>query len=747
MRLGALTTSLLLAAVAIAPAAERKHAAAGASTAAASHDPHKNEMLLRADEVVYDTDNAVATAHGHVEIDYNHNILLADKVVYDQNADKVVASGHVVLLDPKGNVTFSNQATLTDQMRDGVLQGFASLIGTNGRFAGVTATRKGGVRTVATRAVYSPCKICNQPGQRVPVWQVEAKRIVYDEPAHRLYYYDAIVDAFGVPVLYTPFFSNPDPTVKRSSGILMPEIGKSTTLGYYTRIPLYVSLTDSRDFTIAPLLTTHDGIDLEGEYRERWNHGGLWFQPSVAENPHGGLLDNKYQIYSSLFGGGLIPISDTWHAGFGVQLTSNETYLERYKISQAGELTNNLFVEGASGRSRFTINGYFFQGLVSTDNNSQYPVVLPLIEYTYIPEGDVFGGQLRFDLDTVAISRQTHENDQRFTGEVRWQLPLVTGNGQLVTFAADARGDVYHIDNPQLIGNPQLSAVPSTNHFISRGLPYGAIDWRWPFVAESPSGRTSYVFEPIAQIIGAPYGGNPHGIPNEDSSDFLIDETNIFSFDRLPGYDVVETGPRANVGFRGQAIYPSGSVELLVGQEYRLKSDPILAAASGVSATQSDIVSRLTVNFLPHLNVTERVDVDTQTGTLSRNEVYVNAQYGRSSLEMSYLNLPQEDVRLGNLPAREEVNAQALIGLWKYWLLYAAAQRNLADSTMIATEFGFGYDDECVGVSLSYRRQYTTDQDIPPSTEFLVRFNIKTNDQPADHTLLFPQHLYAHAAL
>ncbi len=359
MRLGALTASLLLCAVTIAPAAERRHNA----PAAASHDAHKGEMLLRADEVVYDSEFAVTTAHGHVEIDYNHYILLADKVVYDQNADKVTASGHVILLDPTGNVTFSNQATLTDQMRDGVLQGFASLIGANGRFAGIMATRTGGVRTVATRAVYSPCKVCNKPGQRTPLWQIEAKRIVYDEPAHRINYYDAIVDAFGVPILYTPFFSNPDPTVKRASGILMPEFAKSSTLGYYTRIPLYVSLTDSRDFTIAPLLTTQNGDEVEGEYRERWDNGGFWLQPSVAENPHGGLLDNRYQIYSSVFGGGIIPIDDTWHAGFHAQLTSNETYLERYKISQDRQLVNDLYIEGISGRSRFAITGYFFQGL------------------------------------------------------------------------------------------------------------------------------------------------------------------------------------------------------------------------------------------------------------------------------------------------------------------------------------------------------------------------------------------------
>jgi LPS-assembly protein len=738
VRFSTLTATLLLAASG-AWSAPRLDEIAPVKPIEAPSTTHKGEMLLHADEVEYDTNKAITTARGHVEIDYDHRILLADRVIYDQNADKVTAIGHVSLMEEDGTVAFTDKAVLTDKMRDGVLNGFAALIGKTGRLAGTSATRKGGVRTIAARVAYTNCKICNQPGQRTPEWEVEAARVLYDEPGHRLFYRDAVVKAFGVPIFYTPFFTHSDPTVKRASGILIPEIADSSTLGYYVRVPIYVSLTDSRDFTIAPMFTTRAGDLLEGEYRERWDNGGFWLQPSVAEDPRGGLLDNQHELYSSIFGAGIIPFSDTWHAGFDLQLTSNETWLQLYKISQDNRLLNDLFVEGISGRSRFQITGYFFQGLIATDDNKEFPVVLPLIEYTYIPETPLFGGDFRFDLNTAAISRQVGQEDQRLTGEMSWKKPLMTGDGQLITLAADIRGDLYHLNFPDL-------TTGATSHYISRGLPYAAVDWRWPFVTNSPTGNVSYIFEPIAQLIAAPYGGNPPGIPNEDSSDFQFDETDIFSFDRLPGYDLVETGPRSNVGFRTQALYPSGSIELLVGQEFRLKPDPIFAADSGVSGTKSDLVSRLTVNFAPHFDVTDRVDIDSSSGTLERNEVYVDAKYGRTTLEVSYLKLPEEEVTLG-LPTREEVNAQALIGLWKYWLVYAGAQRNLATSTMISDEFGLGYDDDCIGVSLSYRRQYTSDRNIPQSTDFLVRFNLKTSEQSPDNSQLFPQHLYAHSPL
>ena len=249
MRLGALITTLLLATTSMIPlASAASRAPAQSATNAGKQD---KEMLLKADEVEYDTDHSVETARGHVEIDYADKILLADKVIYDQNADKVTAIGHVTMLDEDGNVGFTEKAVLTDQMRDGVLYGFQALVGKTGRLAGNHAVRTGGVRTVVTRAAYTNCKICNQPGQRVPVWQVEAGRVIYDQPAHRIYYRDAVMEAFGIPFFYTPFYSTADPTVKRATGILTPEISDSSVLGYYTRIPVYVSLNDSQECSTA----------------------------------------------------------------------------------------------------------------------------------------------------------------------------------------------------------------------------------------------------------------------------------------------------------------------------------------------------------------------------------------------------------------------------------------------------------------------------------------------------------------
>ncbi|HEY4941167.1 MAG TPA: LPS assembly protein LptD [Rhizomicrobium sp.] len=716
--------------------------AAGAPIGGSAAGAIKGDVLLQADEMDYDVDAKIVTARGHVEIDSDGRTLLADTVTYDQQHDTMVASGHVSLTDEKGNVAFAEHVTLTDKMRDGALKSFAALIGKNGRLVAASATRSQGRFIEAFDGAYTPCKICNKPGQRTPVWRVRADHVLYDQVRHRIIFHDATLEFFDVPLLYTPYLSEPDPSVRYASGVLTPDLGNSTSIGYFLRLPIYIALSPSNDATITPIVSSHGGEVLAAEYRERWEHGGMWLQGSIANNPDGGLSGRDNQFYASLFGSGRIPLSTAWRAGFDAQMTSNDTYLKRYDFSQLDRLVNDLFIEGSGGRTRFAVTGYFFQGLRATDDSSIIPFALPLVEFNYIPQDNWLGGQFRFDVDSVALTRGSGADGQRFSAETRMRWPTVLPGGQLLTLQMDARGDLYRItsDKPgsfDTLGNP----IPLDTKLIYRGVPYAALDWRWPFISSGGQGR-ALIVEPIAQLILQPYGGNPAGIPNEDSGAFELDENNVLSFDQLPGYDLVESGPRANFGIHARAVFPSGSVDAVLGQTYRLKPDPIFGADSGQHGTSSDIVGRVSVKFLPYIDLTDRIDIDRDNGTVRRHEVYVTGIFGRTSVQVSYVQLPQELVSLG-LPERQEINAQADVNFYQNWQAFGAIRRDLLAGRMLDTELGLGYEDECLGISLAYRRKFTTDRDLPPSTSIILRFSLKTGEEAIEPFSLFPQDVFS----
>jgi LPS-assembly protein len=690
------------------------------------------ELLMQADTGTYDTKNDVVSADGHVEIDYKGRILFADKVIYEQKIDRIVAKGHVRLMDEDGNVAFADSVVLSNAMREGALEGFGALLGKYGRLAAASATRRNGRYTDAKLAVYSNCEICNQPGKRTPLWQIKAVRIVHDGEKKKIAFKDATIEIEGVPIFYTPYLRVPDPTVHYYSGFLMPDSGSSSSIGYFLRTPYYISISEAEDATVSPLVSTRGGVVLLGEYRKRWSErSGLWLQASGAENPNGGANETEQQMYSHLFGSGRFAVNDTWMTGFDAQVSSKDTYLKRYDISQLDRLMSDIFVSGENGRSRFAVTGYFFQSLRTSDDNNTFPVALPLVEYSYIPLDRWLGGQFRLDVNAVALSRDIGENDQRLSAKARWRLPHIAADGEMWTFQLDGRGDFYHTDTPDAAGN---------SHYTTRGLPSAALDWRWPFIAQGKNGK-SFIVEPIAQMIAAPYGGNPHTVPNEDSYGLEIDDNNIFSFDQVPGYDLLESGPRANFGFRAESRFESGYAEALIGQSFRLKSDPIFAdESSGQTGTSSDIVGRFSVKFPPYMDVTHRIAYNERTGKVRRNEVYLTGIYGRSSLQINYVQLSAGE----DLSAREEINTQIDLNFYQNWQVFAAIRRDLIADQTFSNEFGIGYENECLGISLAYKQKFTSDRDLKPSTAILVHFNLKTTDAPIRPFSLFPRDVFSY---
>ena len=699
--------------------------------------PQQTPVLLQADEIVYDDDNQLMSAVGHVEISDQGRTLLAERVDYDQVKDKVTASGHVSITDEHGNVAFADHVELSDHMRDGALSGFGALIGKSGRLAARGAQRIGGTTVIARSAVYSPCKICNQPGQRTPLWRVKAERIVYDQVKHKVRFKNASLEAFGVPVLYSPYLSLPDPTVRYATGFLTPDLGNSTKFGYFARLPFYLSLSPSRDMTITPMISSLGGNALEGEYRQRWDRSGMWLQASIAYKSDGGLGGSKpgAQFYDHIFGSGRFDLGGNWHSGFDLQLTNNDAYMRFYDISFLDRLTSSAFVENLFGRSRLALTGYFFQGLRATDATSVIPVAAPLLEYSFIPTRDVAGGQFRFDLNGIALSRGNGINQQRISGELRWRLPMVGPAGQLFTLTADVRGDGYRLETPMA-----TATLPKGDSLVSRAVPYLSLDWRWPFLAQGGGGR-SYILEPIAQFVAQPYGGNPRELRNEDSSAFEFSDTNLFSVNQLPGYDLVESGPRANVGLNAEALFPGGEVQAVVGQTFRLKPDPVLSGFAGQTGTASDVVGRFSVKF-PHLSINDRLDFDRKNGSINRHEVYVTGSYNQSSLQVAYVQLP-DSITLG-LPSREELTGQADLNVWNSWHVFAAARRDLLSDQFIDTEYGLGYEDECLAISLAYRQRYTSDLvlGLPPSTAVILRLQFKTGSTDLRPFSLFPQDVF-----
>ena len=207
----------------------------------------KTPMLLQAIEIHYDYNNKRVSAVGNVQIYYTGTTVEADKVIYDETTKRVQAEGNVRITEPDGRITYADSMDLSDDFRDGFVDSLRLDTPDKTRMAAARADRTSGTFTVMHSGVYTACEPCKDDPKKPPLWQVKAARMIHDSTEKMIYFEDARLEFFGNPVAYMPYFSAPDPTVKRKSGFLMPFMNSSGTNGFGIEAPYYWALAPDYD--------------------------------------------------------------------------------------------------------------------------------------------------------------------------------------------------------------------------------------------------------------------------------------------------------------------------------------------------------------------------------------------------------------------------------------------------------------------------------------------------------------------
>ena len=243
-------------------------------------------VLLNADELTYDETLGIVIASGDVELAQGDRLLLADRVTYNEKTSVVTATGNIRLLEPSGDVIFADYSELTNDLAQGFVQQVRVLLTDNSRVAGTEAERTDQGRYMRiNRAVYSPCNLCESDPTRAPLWQLRANRVVHDKEEKEIVYRDARLEMFGIPVLYTPYFAHPDPSVDRKSGFLSPVFGYGGNLGTFGAVPYYWTIAPDKDLTLTPLFSTEDGVQMRAEWRQRFESGRLSCLTAASSTP------------------------------------------------------------------------------------------------------------------------------------------------------------------------------------------------------------------------------------------------------------------------------------------------------------------------------------------------------------------------------------------------------------------------------------------------------------------------------
>ncbi|MEA2780800.1 MAG: LPS-assembly protein [Rhodospirillaceae bacterium] len=687
--------------------------------------PTKNPVLITADQVSYDRDLGVVVASGHVEVAQDDRVLTSDTLTYNERQKTVTASGHVSLKDATGNTVFADYMEVTDDLKNGIIKNIKMLLTDKSRIAANRAKRTGPVDSM-DKAVYSPCKPCVQNPMRPPIWQLKADRIVHDNNSHMIEYHNAWMDIFGVPILYTPYFSHPDPTVKRKSGFLAPTFGGSSTLGLRFQLPYYWVTGPSSDLTITPIITSQANPVIAGRWRQRVNGGNMDISASATYGDQvqsaGNTPNPQSKFEGYLFGTGRFDLTDNWRWGFDVNRTSDPAYLQIYNFQHAYDrsLNSEVYGEGFDGRSYASIQAWSFQSMLSTDSQTQQPIVAPLINYNLVGEPNKFGAYWTLDAGAMVLSRVVGTDSRRITTNLGWTLPYTAPAGDIYKLRATVRADGYWVDDVGPNSTIQAPTGLTQSGFTGRFFPQLSFEWRYPFIRRS--GSTSQVIEPIFSADIAPNSGNNSLIPNEDSLDFQFDETNIFNPDRFTGLDLVDNGQRINYGVKW-SIYGDGGghSSVLLGQSYQFNADNAFDAGAGLQSGLSDVVGAIGVSPNDYLNFLYRFRVDTRSFTFRRHEIGVQAGTPKFNIGIDYAFLDATINDGSTFGKQQEFYGIVQSQINDNWSVFARGRQDLETDLTLEWGGGITYKNDCITLQLvGLQQNYTTVNITPQTTVMLV---------------------------
>jgi LPS-assembly protein len=660
---------------------------------------------------------------------FRNATLRAGEVSYDLNQGIATADDRVELTDPEGNVVFASHLELDADLKAGVATDFATRFRNGASLMAATAVRRSENVNELNYALFTPCPICDAEGNpKQPSISVQAEKVVQDEELRAILYRNAVFKLGGVPVLYLPFFSHPDPTVERASGVLVPIPSYDEGRGVSLEIPYLQVVSPSEDWLISPQINTRVAPLLNLQWRRRFGDGtivaraGYTYERSFGDfdlDGDGNAESNvKYgdRTHRSYFlGHGRFDPDGPWRAGFTLERVSDKTLFDRYDVRDPYQdnglyygdqrrLISQFYVERQTSRSYVSVAAFSIQSLRVKEFNlvtpalnvfesdGDLPYVAPLIEARWEPDGPVFGGRLRLRGSAVSLYRDNYVggpvlrpeiippgptlglpgvDSRRVSGQAEWRRTMISPGGVRWEPFVDVRADLYSVgDLPPMMGLEEDA--------IGRGRATAGVDVGYPLYRRMGPG-TDLILEPMAQLSVSTNPDLDARIPNEDSQSLELDESSLFRIDRFPGYDLYEGGLRFTAGARATLRWDEGrQASLFIGRSLRSDEEPAylvpvpdapadLYDPSGLASDTSDWVVQGSFSPADGIRGWGHATVDS-SGEVRRAELAVDGRWGRRNLAtVSYIvdrSNPQPGPNNRNYEFLQVSGQQFVYGNW-----------------------------------------------------------------------------------
>ena len=680
-----------------------------------AHAAEEQPIDFSADSVSSNAETGILTATGNVIIEQGTLRLTADLVEYDRNNESAIASGNVIFKDHNGNTHYVEILKLDDNFARAFAEPVISSLSDGSWISADRVNHDRDAGTTFDTSGFTPCD-CDYANGETPAWELKTSETRYDPASKTVFHNNVTMHIFDVPVMYFPYLSHPDWTVRRRSGILPPEIRFSSDLGMTYGQSYYWVTGETHDVEITPYIFGDKGTAVRTKYRQRWDQSEL--NASIiggSVNTYKQTDENVAAIDASFD----TLLGNHWKTQVRVQRASQDTFLRRYKFDSSEELKTYAVTERID-RSRYSkIEAYDIQDLTSDRDPEAEPTVLPYVFHErYLDYDDDMTVRLR--LSAMQLDNDESTDLKRWSSEVYVREDTTTDIGNFIV-EGRLSGQYRDIETAQ-------NDSGYTGE-LGQGSAAVGVGWAMPMTFNFDDRFA--ILEPKVKVSTTKATDRTNKVPNRDSSDFRLDEANLFLLHREQGEDYNITNSRVDVG-SSLYLYDQylGDVTGFVGTSARISGQtPTGLNAATDNDRYSDIIANLTIqpDSLYSLSMSGRfhprdfyLNETTVKASLHLEKTRISASY--EQLSKSYFDTANEETEELVLNAYQDLGNDWEVQVKQVYDL-TNDTRELSDSS-VALNYASGIQD-CLTISLGYNRDTDSDRDIAPVDEVFLVFNFK----------------------
>ena len=583
-------------------------------------------------------------------------------------------------------------------------------------------------KTVINNGIFTSCKI----NDNCPPWSIKAEKITHDKVKKDIFYTNAILRIYDVPVLYFPKFFHPDPSVKRRDGFLQPQFNNSETLGSSLYIPYFKTLGYDKDLTFKPTFfeklskLKKDKYLLQSEFRKKGKNSSLIADFAFLGDYYS-TSDKKTKNVNHLFLNytNNLEIQNFTDSVFDAKIerVTNDTYLKVFQnvfpksnYFQGGQtqLNSNLkfYLEQEDQNLSTGIEIYESLG---TKKSDRYQYSLPYYDFSKNLNAiflNDYGGSLNFTSNGNNHLKNTNNLTTTVANNLNYSsIDFISNLGFKNNF-------YFYLKNLNSIGKNDNTYTSSAQ---IDGMSIFKFDTSFPLLRSK-----NLVEENLTPKISLRI--NPGNNMNDYSgSSAIINANNVFDINRLGISNDFETGKSLTFGidYKYDPIEESQSdnqkdayLEFKLATVIRDQNESEIPQSSTINRKNSNLFGSINNNLLNNTNLNYHFSLDNDMKTLDSHSIGTEISINNFVTSFNYIE------------QRNLIGSTHLISnTTEYKLddntsLKFATRRNKEIDLTEFYDLSYEYKNDCLTAALRFNKTFYQDRDLVPTEDLFFSITL-----------------------